>query len=188
MVKRDENIQLKEDIYYLDFYFKSHYLVEILHNVSITYNLEETEFEHILITPCSILIIEIKHYGGEINIDNDGTVYQYNGDKKRLIENPLIKLKHKEKLLKDFLKCYLEIDIEVESIILIDSETDIRVNRAKDKFFRDYEFVREKIKNIERLGVVESFSEISKLLTPFQREEIANLFVKNRIQPIFAYL
>jgi len=188
MVKRDKNIRLKEDIYYLDFYFKNHYLVKILHNISITHNLEETEFEHILIAPCSITIIEIKHYGGEISIDKEGTVYQYNGDKKRLIENPLIKLKHKEKLLKDFLKYYLKIDIKVESIVLIDSETDIRVNRAKDRFFKDYEYVREKIKNIEKLGVVESFNEISKFLTPFQREEIANLFVKNRIQPIFAYL
>jgi len=72
--------------------------------------------------------------------------------------------------------------------VLIDSETDIRVNRVKDRFFKDYEFVREKIKNIEKLGVVESFNEISEFLTPFQREEIANLFVKNRIQPIFTYI
>ncbi len=188
MIKRDKSLKLKEDIYYLDFYFKGHYLVKLLHNVSIRHNLEEIEFEHLLITPCGVTIIEIKHYNKEILIEKDGTIYQYSGNKKRLIENPLIKLKHKEIHLKEFLRYYLKRDIKVDSVVLIDSNTDIRINRAKEKFFMDYEYVREKIKDIEKLGVVDNFDDISKLLTPFQREEIVNLFAKNQITPLAALI
>ena len=161
---------------YIDFLeknFKNHYLIKLLHNVNISYNFKKFNIKHILITPKEIALIEIKNYNDYIDIKSDGTIYLH---KKRVTLNPLRELKEKEFFIKKMLsKSYFQ-NVKINSYILFDDTTIIKSNRLPYNYYKKRYFVNRKYKEIEKMGVIEDFKALSKILNILQREQIANLF------------
>lgn len=85
------------------------------------FNNMSQEFDHIVIGPTGIFLIETKNYSGKLVIDQYGNWKRVYGDEEKGILNPLQQVRRHEKLIKSIVKD----DIDIISIVCIANDTAI---------------------------------------------------------------
>jgi len=186
MVVKNIDLTQQENAYYLDFQFNRHYLIQLLHNVKVDFKDTTAICDHIIITPKGVTILHILSFEGVLTINKDNTLKINYGNFYKTLPNPLKQNIDKARVVKSYLNNNLKFqfinEINVDSQVLIDTKTYVTNEKLPNGFVRDVDFIKNKIIETEQLGIVEEFTEVSKLLNDEQRAEIANLlFTDNMV-------
>ncbi len=185
MVIKNTNLKQQENAYYLDFQFNRHYLVQILHNVKVEYYDTSIICDHLLITPKGVTILNILSFEGVLTINEDNTLKVDYGNYYKTLSNPVKQNMDKAKVVKSYLnnrlKSHFINEIEVDCKVLVDANTYITNKTLPKGFERDIDYIKNKIIEVEQSCIVESFSDMSRLLCNEQRTQIANLFLTDGI-------
>ena len=79
----------KDNAYYLDFHFKSRDNLILLHDIRIEHKGRTAQFDHILIAPLGITVLESKSFTGQLTINDDNSLNVMYGKYTKTFPNPI---------------------------------------------------------------------------------------------------
>lgn len=155
----------KENAYYLDFHFESKERLILLHDIRIEYKGRTAQFDHILIAPLGITILESKSFKGELTINEDGSLSVKYGKYVKTFPSPIEQNIRHEKVLYEFIHDMFEIPtrfkllggIPISSKVLIHPSTTVKNKKLPDGFERSDTFATRRNNEIESMGIGKVF-------------------------------
>jgi len=165
----------KDNAYYLDFAFKDHKRAVLLHDIRLEYNGLSAQFDHILITPSSIIVLESKSftYKGILTINNDTSLTINYGKYTKTYPSPVEQNKRHLQVLKQFINENIELPNRIkllggpdyEQKVLIHPNTNITNTNLPEYFVRSDTFASERIKEIDNLSASSILLKATKMIT-----------------------
>lgn len=176
----------KENAYYLDFYFKEKENSILLHDIRLDHNGKTAQFDHILITPTGISILESKKFSGVLTINKDGSLAVKYKTKTIALPSPIEQNNRHKMVLEEFIEDKIEIPSRVklmgglliDSMVLVHPST-IVTNKVLPKgFIRSDQYVTKKKNEIEELNVIKTAIALVKLINNELANSIAQELIK----------
>ena len=192
LIKKDlqalENgyIAEKENAYYLDFHFESKERLILLHDIRIEHKGRTAQFDHIVIAPLGITILESKSFKGELTIDDDNSLKVKYGKYTKTFPNPIEQNIRHEKVLYDFIHDTFEIPtrfklmggIPINNKVLIHPNTTVSNKKLPEGFERSDAFATSRNKEIDNMGA----GKVLLSTVTFVTKELAKEFAKGLIK------
>ena len=176
----------KENAYYLDFHFESRDRLILLHDIRIDHKGRTAQFDHILIAPLGITILESKSFKGELTINNDNSLNVKYGKYTKTFPSPIEQNIRHEKVLYDFLHDTLEIPtrfrlmggIPISNMVLIHPNTTVTNKKLPEGFERSDAFATRRNKDIDKMnGAKVLFSAVT-YVTKDLAKEIGEILIE----------
>jgi len=150
----------KENAYYLDFHFEEKERLILLHDIRIEHKGRTAQFDHIVIAPLGITILESKSFKGELTIDGDNSMKVQYGKYTKTFPNPVEQNIRHEKVLYDFIHDTFEIPtrfklmggIPINNKVLIHPNTTVSNIKLPEGFERSDAFASSRNKEIDNMG------------------------------------
>jgi len=185
----------KENAYYLDFHFESRDRLVLLHDIRIEHNGRTAQFDHILIAPLGITILESKSFNGELTIKNDNSLVVKYGKYTKTFPNPIEQNIRHEKVLYDFIHDTLEIParfklmggIPIDNKVLIHPNTTVTNSKLPEGFERSDAFATKRNKDIDKMGAAKVLLSTVTFVTKDLAQEIANVLINAHTPIKFDY-
>lgn len=163
----------KENAYYLDFSFADRLLSALLHDIRIEHNGLTAQFDHILITPIGITVLESKSFQGILTINQDGSLTVKTGKYTNTYPNPVEQNNRHIKVLDSFLKDTIDLSarfkllggIKIDQRVLIHPHTTITNKKLPEGFERSDSFATKRKQEIDKLGIGQVLLAAAKLIT-----------------------
>jgi ssDNA-binding Zn-finger/Zn-ribbon topoisomerase 1 len=154
----------KDNAYYLDFHFESRDKLILLHDIRIEYKGRTAQFDHLLIAPLGITILESKSFKGELTINDDNSLNVKYGKYTKTFPNPIEQNIRHEKVLDDFIHDTIELSgrfkmmggIPINNMVLMHPNTTITNQKLPKGFERSDSFATRRNKDIDDLGVAKT--------------------------------
>lgn len=149
-----------ENAYYLDFHFKSKDNLILLHDIRIEHKGRTAQFDHIVIAPLGITILESKSFKGELTINDDNSLKVKYGKYTKAFPNPIEQNIRHVQVLYDFIYDTFEIPtrfklmggIPINSKVLIHPNTTVSNKKLPEGFERSDAFATSRTKEIDNMG------------------------------------
>ncbi len=175
----------QENAYYLNFSFEDSKRSILLHDIRLEHNGKTAQFDHILISPFEITILESKSFKGILTINQDNSLLIKYGNKMETCPNPIEQNNRHKKVLNDFINDYFNVPlrlkmlggIKIEHKVLIHPNTTITNKKLPENFVRSDSFASIRAKELDMIGVVDAVSTLAAFLSIDQTKEIANLLI-----------
>ena len=177
----------KDDAYYLDFAFKDNKKVALLHDIRLEYKGRSAQFDHILITPISIIALESKSFNPKaiLTINSDTSLAVHSGKFINSFPSPIEQNKRHLQVLKDFIDENIDIPnrikllggIDYEQKVLINPNTNVSNKKLPDSFVRSDIFATERLKEIDNLSTSSILLKAGKLMNNDLVVEIARKLI-----------
>ena len=175
----------KDNAYYLDFEFKDSKKHILIHDIRLEYNGLTAQFDHILITPIGIYVLESKSFKGVLTINNDTSLTVNYGQFSKTYPSPIEQCKRHSKLLKQFIEDKIELPTRIKLLggidyyekVLINPKTTVTNKTLPKNFIRADVFATERIKEIDNLSGATVFFKATKILNSDLRLTIANKII-----------
>ena len=185
----------KENAYYLDFHFESRDNLMLLHDIRIEHKGRTAQFDHILIAPLGITILESKSFQGELTIKDDNSLVVKYGKYTKTFPNPVEQNIRHEKVLYDFIHDALEIParfklmggIPIDNKVLIHPNTTVTNNHLPKGFERSDAFATRRNQDIDKMGVTKTLLSTVTFVTKDFAKEIADALIKAHTPVKFDY-
>ncbi len=181
----------KENAYYLDFHFESRDKLVLLHDIRIEHNGRTAQFDHILIEPLGITILESKSFTGELTINEDNSLNVKYGKYTKTFPNPIEQNNRHEKVLYEFIHNSLEVPkrfklmggIPIYSKVIIHPNTTVTNKTLPEGFERSDAFATSRNKVIDKMNAAKILLSTVTFVTKDFAKEIATVLV-NGHKPI----
>jgi hypothetical protein len=181
----------KQNAYYIDFYVADSKNLIALHDIRLEHNGRTAQIDHMIINRFGIELLESKSFKGTLTINDDNSLeVNYNG-KIKSFPNPLEQSKRHADVLQKFIEDNASLGKRVEllggfnvkSIVLIHPETTITNKKLPDNFFRADTYMSKRIEEVDKIGVLEVFKLVSKMIDINSVKELAEL-IKSAHKPL----
>lgn len=185
----------KDNAYYLNFEFKDSKRNIILHDIRLEYNNLTAQFDHILIAPIGIYVLESKSFKGTLTINSDTSISVNYGKYVKTYPSPIEQCKRHSKLLKQFIEEKIEIPNRIKLLggidyyenVIIHPNTIITNKKLPKDFIRADVFATERKREIDNLSDANFFLKVTKLIASDLRIEIASKIVASHKPLKFDY-
>lgn len=181
----------KQNAYYIDFYVADSKNLIALHDIRLEHNGRTAQIDHMIINRFGIELLESKSFKGMLTINYDNSLeVNYNG-KIKSFPNPLEQSKRHADVLQKFIEDNADLGKRVEllggfnvkSVVLIHPETTITNKKLPDNFFRADTYMSKRIEEVDKIGVLEVFKLVSKMIDINSVKELAEL-IKSAHKPL----
>lgn len=181
----------QQNAYYINFYLKDSKNLMVLHDVRIEHNGRTAQIDHMLISRFGIELFESKSFKGQLTINEDNSLQvSYNGTPKSY-PNPLEQSKRHAEVLKEFIhdnanlgkRIKLLGGFDIDNIVLMHPQTTITNKKLPNKFFRADTYISQRTEEIDKIGVVQMFKLVSKMIDIDSVKYLAEL-IKNAHTPV----
>jgi len=181
----------KENAYYLDFHFENRDKFVLLHDIRIEHNGRTAQFDHILIEPLGITILESKSFTGALTINEDNSLNVKYGKYTKTFPNPIEQNNRHEKVLHEFIHNALEVakrfnlmgGIPIYSKVIIHPNTTVTNKTLPEGFERSDAFATSRNKAIDKMNAAKVLLSTVTFVTKDFVKEIATVLV-NAHKPI----
>jgi len=181
----------KQNAYYIDFYLADNKNLIALHDIRIEHKGRTAQIDHMIINRVGIELLESKSFKGTLTINDDNSLeVNYNG-KIKSFPNPLEQSKRHADVLQKFIEDNADLGKRVEllggfnikSVVLIHPETTITNKKLPDNFFRADTYMSKRTEEVDKIGVLEVFKLVSKMINIDSVKELAEL-IKSAHKPL----
>lgn len=150
----------KENAYYLNFHFEDRKRTILLHDIRLEHDGRTAQFDHILIAPIGITLLESKSFKGKLTIGDDNSLNVNYGKYIKTFPNPIEQNNRHEKVLKGFIGDKIELStrfklmggIPIANVVIIYPNTTITNKKLPNGFERSDAFATQWNKNIDDMG------------------------------------
>lgn len=185
----------KENAYYLDFHFAPKDHLILLHDIRLDYNGRTAQFDHILIAPIGIYVLESKSFVGELTIKDDFSLNVKYGKYTKTFPNPIEQNIRHIKVLNDFINDNFELSsrfkimggIPIENKVLIHPNTTVINEKLPDGFERSDSFATKRNEDIDKMNPAKVLLRGVTFLTKDLSQELAKGIVKAHTPVTFDY-
>ncbi|SFV64437.1 hypothetical protein MNB_SV-3-1530 [hydrothermal vent metagenome] len=185
----------KENAYYLDFEFENSTHSIILHDIRLEYNGRTAQIDHIFIGRTGITLLESKSFTGELTIKDDGSLLVKYGNNINTYPNPIEQNNRHRQVLKELINDNFDLQgntkllggINIDSKVLINPKTTVTNKKLPDGFERADSFATQRVKEINKMGILKVLHTASKVMTMEKNIELAEFIIKNHKPIIFDY-
>lgn len=185
----------KENAYYLDFHFEPKERLILLHDIRIEHKGRTAQFDHIVIAPLGITILESKSFKGELTIDEDNSLKVKYGKNTKTFPNPIEQNIRHEKVLYDFIHDTFEIParfklmggIPITNKVIIHPNTTVTNSKLPEGFERSDAFATSRNKDIDNMSGAKVLLSSVTFVTKELSKEIAEGLVKAHTPIKFDY-
>ena len=176
----------KENAYYLDFHFEEKERLIVLHDIRIEHKGRTAQFDHIVIAPLGITVLESKSFKGELTINNDNSLNVKYGKYTKTFPNPIEQNIRHEKVLYDFIYDTFEIPtrfklmggIPINNMVLIHPNTTVSNKKLPEGFERSDAFATRRNKDIDNMNGAKVLLSTVTFVTKDLAKEIAKGLIK----------
>jgi len=150
-----------ENAYYLNFHFEDRKRSILLHDIRIEHNGKTAQFDHILIAPVGITLLESKSFKGKLTIGEDNSLNVNYGKYIKTFPNPIEQNNRHAKVLKKFIDEKVDLSsrfklmggIPIDSTVLIHPNTTVLNKQLPRGFERSDSFATNYNKKIDDMGI-----------------------------------
>jgi len=175
----------KENAYYLNFYFDDRKRSILLHDIRIEHNGKTAQFDHILIAPIGITLLESKSFKGKLTISEDNSLSVDYGKFIKTFPNPIEQNNRHAKLLKGFIDDKFDLSsrfklmggVSIESYVIIHPATTVTNNKLPDGFERSDSFSTRWNKHIDKMSMGKFFLKSITLMSETMVKDIAKQLI-----------
>jgi len=185
----------EENAYYLNFHFEDRKRSILLHDIRIEHNGKVAQFDHILIAPIGITLLESKSFKGNLTIGDDNSLNVNYGKYIKTFPNPIEQNNRHKKVLQDFINEKFDLSsrfklmggVSIESTVLIHPNTTVLNKKLPEGFERSDSFATQWNKNIDDMGVGTVLFKSITLMSSNMVKDIAKRLVASHKPIIFNY-
>jgi len=185
----------KENAYYLDFHFAPKDYLMLLHDIRLEHNGRTAQFDHLLIAPLGIYVLESKSFVGTLTIKEDFSLNVKYGKYTKTFPNPIEQNNRHIKVLNDFINDNFELSsrfkllggIPIENKVLIHPNTTVTNKKLPDGFERSDSFATKRNEEIDKMNPAKVLLRGVTYLTKDLSKEIAAGIIKAHTPVNFDY-
>lgn len=181
----------QQNAYYIDFYVADSKHLIALHDIRLEHNGRTAQIDHMIMNRFGIELLESKSFKGTLTINDDNSLdVNYNG-KIKSFPNPLEQSRRHADVLQKFIQDNADLGkrvellggFEIKSVVLIHPETTITNKKLPDNFFRADTYMSKRTEEVDKIGVLEVFKLVSKMINIDSVKELAEL-IKSSHRPL----
>ena len=185
----------RQNAYYINLYLEKSKNILVLHDIRIEHDGHSAQIDHMLVSRFGIELIESKGFKGVLTINEDGSLdVDYKGQIKSF-PNPLEQSKRHAEVLSSFVKDKMNFGkrvdllggLEIQSTVIIDPSTTITNKHLPEHFHRADSYITKRSEAIDKIGVINAFKLVSKMIDIKTSEELAQLFIDSHSPVRFDY-
>ncbi|PHS34335.1 MAG: hypothetical protein COA92_00100 [Sulfurovum sp.] len=185
----------KENAYYLNFHFEDKKRTILLHDIRLEHNGRTAQFDHILIAPIGITLLESKSFKGKLTIGDDNSLNVNYGKYIKTFPNPIEQNNRHEKVLKGFIGDKIKLStrfklmggIPIDNVVIIHPNTTLTNKKLPNGFERSDAFATQWNKNIDNMSATTVLLKSITLMSLDMVKDIAKSLVALHKPIIFDY-
>lgn len=166
-----------------------------MHDIRLEHKNRTAQFDHILITPIGIYVLESKSFVGELTIKDDYSLNVKYGKTTKTFPNPIEQNNRHIKVLNDFINDNFKLSsrfklmggIPIEHKVLIHPNTTVTNNKLPDGFERSDSFATKRNEEIDKMNPAKVLLRGVTYLTKELSNELAQEIIKAHTPITFDY-